>query len=121
MVRYDPRNLSKVYVATAEGGYHPIPYADLGLPPITLWEQRAALAQLRAQADATPGEAMMFKAVLEQRALVARSASRTKAARRRQQRQKDAAVATIAASTPACPAVDYSQPAEPSDAEIWSD
>ena len=57
MVRYDPRNLSKVYVAARDGRYHPVPYADLGLPPITLWEQRAAIARLHAEGDAAPGEA----------------------------------------------------------------
>ena len=120
-VRYDPRNLSKVYVAASDGRYHPVPYADLGLPPITLWEQRAAVAQLRAEGDAAPGEARMFQAVLQQRALVAGAASKTKAARRQLQRRKDAARATMAAAPPTSSPVDYSQPAKPSKAEIWSD
>ena len=120
-VRYDPRNLSKVYVAASDGRYHPVPYADLGLPPITLWEQRAAVAQLRAEGDAAPGEARMFQAVLQQRALVAGAASKTKAARRQLQRRKDAARATMAAAPPTGSPVDYSQPAKPSKAEIWSD
>lgn len=121
LVRYDPRNLSKVYVAGPDGRYHPIPYADLGLPPITLWEQRAATARLQREGNSAQIEAAMFRAVLEQRALVEEARSRTRAARRQAQRHKDAALATI---TPQCPTgngVDYSQPVAPSDAEIWDD
>ena len=70
LVRYDPRNLSKVYVAGPDDRYHPIPYADLTLPPITLWEQRAAMAKLRDDGDNAPARAKMFEAVLDQRALV---------------------------------------------------
>ena len=70
LVRYDPRNLSKVYVAGPDDRYHPIPYADLTLPPITLWEQRAAMAKLRDDGDNAPAQAKMFEAVLGQRALV---------------------------------------------------
>jgi len=33
LVRYDPRNLSKVYVTGPDKRFHPIPYADLKLPP----------------------------------------------------------------------------------------
>lgn len=121
MVRYDPRNLSKIFVATSEGAYHPIPYADLALPPISLWEQRAAMAKLRTDGDNAATQAAMFKAVVEQRDLVARAGAKTKASRRSAQRQKDAALATIVKRTPTGGTVDYTEPVQPSDAEIWND
>ena len=98
LVRYDPRNLSKVYVAGSDERYHPIPYADLTLPPITLWEQRAAMAKLRVDGDNAPAQAKMFEAVLDQRALVDKANSKTKAARRSVQRRSDAANATTGAA-----------------------
>jgi hypothetical protein len=36
MVRYDPRNLSKICVAGPDDSYVPVSYADLTLSPITL-------------------------------------------------------------------------------------
>ena len=38
LVKYDPRNLSRVYVRDPNGKHWPIPYADLRNPPIALWE-----------------------------------------------------------------------------------
>ena len=78
LVRYDPRDLSKVYVAGSDERYHPIPYADLTLPPITPWEQSAAMVKLRVDGDNAPAQAKMFEAVLDQRALVDKANSKTR-------------------------------------------
>jgi len=78
LVRYDPRDLSKVYVAGSDERYHPIPYADLTLPPITPWEQSAAMVKLRFDGDNAPAQAKMFEAVLDQRALVDKANSKTR-------------------------------------------
>ena len=120
LVRYDPRNLSKVYVAGSDERYHPIPYADLTLPPITLWEQRAAMAKLRTDGDNAPAQLKMFDAVLDQRALVESASTTTKAARRSVQRRNDATTRTGAAA-PLGPSVDYSKPVKPAKAEVWDD
>lgn len=119
IVRYDPRNLARVFVQGPDKKYFPIPYADLSLPPITLWEQRAALAQLRTQGDSAPSQVAIFKAVTAQRALVELASSKTKSARRLSQRQKDAQFGTMGALPTAGGSVDYSQPVTPSDSEIW--
>ena len=119
LVRYDPRNLSKVYVAGPDEAYTPIPYADLTFPPITLWEQRAAMGRLREQGVKAPGEALMFAAVREQQDLVDRANAKTKAARRQIQRRADATKATTGAPASAGTSVDYSQPVKPAKAEIW--
>ena len=121
LVRYHPRNLSKVYVAGPDDRHHPIPYADLTLPPITLWKQRAALVKLRDQGYRAPAQARMFEAVLDQRALIENANAKTKAARRSVQRSADAAGATIGAPTTVGGVVDYSQPVRPSKAEVWDD
>lgn len=119
LVRYDPRNLSKVYIQGPDQRYCPIPYADLSLPPITLWEQRAALSALRDQGDTAPSQTAIFTAVTAQRALIESAAARTKSARRNRQRHKDAQFATMSPTVTGGSAVDYSQPVKPSDAEIW--
>ena len=121
LVRYDPRNLSKVYVAGSDERYHPIPYADLTLPPITLWEQRAAMAKLRVDGDNAPAQARMFEAVLDQRALVDKANSKTKAARRSVQRRNDAINAQTGAAKTTGGSVDYSKPVKPAKAEVWDD
>lgn len=84
-VHYDPRNLARVFVRGASGGFVDVPYRnDLGRPPISLWEQRAVLARLRAAGRATVDEAAIFAAITCQRALVEGARDITVAARREQ-------------------------------------
>ena len=121
LVRYAPRNLSKVYVTGSDARYHPIPYADLTLPPITLWEQRAAMAKLRVDGNNASAQAKMFEAVLDQRALVEQANAKTKAARRSVQRRNDAVKATVNKAKTARGAVGYSKPVKPAESELWDD
>lgn len=81
-VKYDPRNLSRVFLQAPDGQHWPIPHADLGRPPITLWEHRRALALLREEGRAAVNEHLIFEAVEAQRALVAGATYRTIKARR---------------------------------------
>ncbi|MGH7211297.1 MAG: Mu transposase C-terminal domain-containing protein, partial [Acetobacteraceae bacterium] len=37
-VKYDPRDISAIFVELATGGHARVPYADLGKPPVSLWE-----------------------------------------------------------------------------------
>lgn len=120
VVRYDPRNLSKVYVQSRDGNYVPIAYADIALPPISLWEQRSAVARMREAANCQVTQAAMFEAVLEQRALIEQASGKTKVARRSAQRQKDRASATAPSRAgPPVPPVDYDKPVQPFEGEIW--
>ena len=41
-IKYDPRDMSAVFVELPTGGHLRLPCADLGRPAVTLWEQRAA-------------------------------------------------------------------------------
>ena len=119
IVRYDPRNLARIWITGPDGRYYPISYANLSLPPITLWEHRAAVTQLRERSDCALSEGSIFQAVLKQRELVDKASAKTKSARRLAQRQKNASKATFDQSRVAGSAVDYSKPAVPYEAEVW--
>ena len=102
VVKYDPRNLSRVYLRDDKGDYWTIPYRDLGAPPITLWEHRNALQKLRADGLKSVDEKLIFQTIAEQRELIAAARQRTRAARLAQARS------TVAESKPAAaePAAD---------------
>jgi putative transposase len=90
LVKYDPRNLSRVYVRDLQGCHWPVPYADLRQPPIALWELEAARKQLRQQGSGGPFEQAMFASILEQREIV-----RNSRASSRQRRMKEKVPPTI--------------------------
>ena len=69
-VKYDPRNLSRIYVRDPDGQHWTVPYADLGQPPIALWELEEANKRNRKRVGATPNEHALFASILEQRRLV---------------------------------------------------
>jgi putative transposase len=77
LVKYDPRDLSTIHYQDEQGNYWPIPYRDLGAPPISLWEHRAAESALRAQGKHSFHEADIFSAVLHQRDIVDNARGKT--------------------------------------------
>jgi putative transposase len=77
LVKYDPRDLSTIYYHDEQGNYWPIPYRDLGAPPISLWEHRAAESALRAQGKHSFNEKDLFSAVLQQREIVGAACDKT--------------------------------------------
>ena len=81
-VKYDPRDLSAVFVELPSGGHVRVPYADLGRPPVTLWEHREACRRLHAKGRRTVDEHAIFAAVAEQRRVVVEARRLTRAARR---------------------------------------
>lgn len=78
-VRYDPRNIARVYIRDDEGRYFTIPYRDTTLPAITLAEHRRAVKQLRAEGRRSIDQDLLFQAVIQQRRLVAHAVAQTKA------------------------------------------
>ena len=86
LVKYDPRDLSRIYVRDPDGQHWPIPYADLGHPPIALWELEEANKQIRRSAEAIPNQNAIFATILEQRRLLQNAARLSKQRRRREQR-----------------------------------
>lgn len=88
LVKYDPRNLSRVYVRDPSGRHWPVPYASLGQPPISLWELEETRKELHRQGKNTHAEQAIFANILEQRRIVETAASTAK--RRRQQEKTPA-------------------------------
>ncbi len=109
VVRYDPRNLGRIYVLGRDGDYHDIVYADVRHPPISLWEQRFARASLRAQ-QRRVDETGIFKVLDQQQAIVAEAARATRTARRRR--------SPASAKAPEAVVVNYDLPALELESEL---
>jgi putative transposase len=95
-VKYDPRDLSAVFVELLTGDHVRVPYADLSRQPITLWEHREATQRLRREGRRTVDEHAIFTAVAEQRRLLLEAQERSKSARRAVARIDEAVRATTA-------------------------
>lgn len=80
-IKYDPRDLSRVFVRAGEGYLEARP-ADRTRPAIALWEHRAALRALREAGRRAVDEELVFSTILAQRALVDSAMRATKATRR---------------------------------------
>jgi putative transposase len=81
-VKYDPRDLSAVFVELPSGGHVRVPYADLRRLPITLWEHREATRRVRAEGRRGVDEHAIFAAITEQRRVLMEAQVRSKSARR---------------------------------------
>lgn len=86
IVRYDPRDLSRIYVLVPDGQYIEVGYRDLRRAPISLWEHRQALRRLREKGRMQVDEAAVFATIDAMREIVEDAKVATKAARRRRER-----------------------------------
>jgi putative transposase len=82
LIKYDPRDLSRIFVRRPSGRFVEARYRDLSWPPITLTEQRAVMRALRAQGRQEVDEALLFKTALHQREIVDAARRQTMATRR---------------------------------------
>jgi putative transposase len=78
LVKFDPRDLSAIYYQDEAGNYWAVPYRDLGAPPISLWEHRAAESILRTQGKHSFKEADLFSTVIQQRDIVGAARQKTR-------------------------------------------
>jgi putative transposase len=103
MVRYDPRNLSRVHLLAPDGRYYDLAYRDLGRPPISLWEHRLALKRLREEGRAAVDEAAIFEAIEAMRGIADRASAASKLARRQRERRpnQQAPIQTVEPRPPA--------------------
>lgn len=85
-LKYDPRDLSRIFVLTENGIIEARP-ADLTRPAITLWEHRAARRTLREAGRRAVDEELIFRTIEAQRDLIDSAARQTKAIRRHQARR----------------------------------
>lgn len=81
-VKYTPRDMSAVFIELPDGGHLRLPYADLGKPPVSLWEQQAATQALHREGRGKVDEAAIFGAIAEKRRVLAEAQAKSKAARR---------------------------------------
>ena len=115
LVRYDPRNLSRLYVLTPNKSYQAIPYADVRRPPITLAELRFAHASLRKEAKGSISEEQIFAMHERQNAIVTDATKATKAARRR----KEPHPLRTPPATKVVDPIDYTKEVIPLESELW--
>jgi putative transposase len=99
IVRYDPRDLSRIYLLGPDGEYYDLAYRDLRRPPITLWEHRAALKRLREEGRAQIDEEAIFRAVETMRTIADSASVATKSARRQRERRPHAIEAVVEPGT----------------------
>ncbi|NMG41441.1 DDE-type integrase/transposase/recombinase [Chelativorans sp. ZYF759] len=121
-VKYDPRDLSCVFVATEQGYLEARP-ADRTRPAIALWEQRAARRALRAEGRRAVDEELIFSTILAQRALVEEATRTTKAMRRDLARRDHLAATKMIDVTPQTGTVGDDQPLQLPyfEVEEWDD
>lgn len=81
-VRYDPRDLSCIYVKRPDGGIVEAHYKNLALEPISLWEHQRARKRLGAQRRHEVNETLLFESIREQRRIEDEAFQKSKAARR---------------------------------------
>jgi putative transposase len=81
-IKYSPRDMSAVFVELPAGGHLRLPYADLGKPPVSLWEQQAATRALHREGHGHVDEAAIFAAIVEKRRVLTEAQTKSKAARR---------------------------------------
>jgi putative transposase len=99
IVRYDPRDLGRIYLLGPDGEYYDLAYRDLRRPPISLWEHRAALKRLREEGRAQVDEEAIFRAVETMRTIADSASAATKSARRQRERRPHAIEATVQPGT----------------------
>ena len=81
VVKYDPRDLSQVWVILEDGRAIVARYKDLNHPQISLWENRRARKQCLAKSVGRVTEAMLFQVIGEQRRIAETARKQTRAAK----------------------------------------
>jgi putative transposase len=71
-----------VFVELSTGDQIRVPYANIGRPPVTLWEHRLATKRLHDEGRRPVDEYAVFAAIEEQRRVLADAYDRNKSARR---------------------------------------
>ena len=66
-IKYDPRDLSRIFVRRPDGGYIEARYRNLAYPAVTIWEWRNAKRRLFEQGKRHLDEDAIFSALALQR------------------------------------------------------
>jgi putative transposase len=113
LVRYDPRNLARVFVLGQDRQYHDVPYSDVRHPPISIWEHRSAAAWLRSNRRKMD-ELGLFAAHNIQRSIESDALNSTRVARTR-----SSPIPSSASGAAQLVPVNYNVPAQELESEIW--
>ncbi|MFC0429910.1 Mu transposase C-terminal domain-containing protein [Kutzneria buriramensis] len=107
VLRRDPRDISRIWALDPDdNAYLAVPYRTLARPPITVWEQQAALARLREQGRAEVDEQALFAMVAAMRQITDTATATTRKARRDHERRANATPAPGPAAPPPMPPAD---------------
>jgi putative transposase len=88
VMRRDPRDISRIWVLDPDGTtYVAVPYRVQSRPPISIWEQQAAIARLREQGRADVDEQVLFATVAQMREITDTATVKTRKARRDRERR----------------------------------
>jgi len=82
LVKYDPRDLARVFVRRPTGNFVEARYADVTLPSITLSEARAARRSLTAKGRRELDMQAIVRTAIEQRNIVGAAKKKTRSIRR---------------------------------------
>jgi putative transposase len=117
-VKYDPRNISRVYVRDPEAKHWPVPYADLRQPPIALWELMEARKRVLQRGSVDLTERTLFANILEQRRIM-KEAANSSQQRRRKERIPPAVNIEPEVQEPTKSSTKPSDELKPYPVEIW--
>ena len=87
VVRYDPRDISMIWVELDDGRYVEARYRNLEIPPVPLWEYRQAMRKARALGKSGSNELVLAELIRQQRRIESESRGLTKAERRSRERK----------------------------------
>jgi putative transposase len=99
VVRYDPRDISMIWVELDDGRYVEARYRNLEIPPVSLWEYREAMRKARALGKSGSNELVLAELIRQQRQIESESRGLTKAERRSRERKGKVADTNWAVST----------------------
>ena len=88
IIRRDPRDISRIWVLDPESKlYFDVPYRSLSRLPVTLWEHKRAVENLRKKGWEQVNEAAIFQMIDQMRELTENAAKERKRARRDRSRR----------------------------------
>ena len=87
LIKYDPRDLSRIFVRRSSGRFVEARYRNLSWPAITMAEQKAAVRQLKAQGRREINETMIFTTTMRQREIEDTARRQTASTRRRREQR----------------------------------
>ena len=86
IVRYDPRDMSKIYLRDEAGTYWTIPCSDKRMPPISLTEIKGASRRLRAAGERDVHQRKVLESIESERKIVENAEHESRQVRRDRER-----------------------------------